>query len=262
MTQEQAAARLEAPLGTIQSRLARGCAKLKVRLERRGIDASVAIPGVAFTAAPLSPAPAAWVEATIRLAMRFTHGNAARGAASSMPAVLAEKVLRAMLIGKIKVVVGVILFATFLAAGAMTWARPHEKTTSPTATVEAAPPLAAPREAPPPQPEPVRTVTRTMRGIVRDEQGRPVAKAWVGDCVESMTDLWRPVISPDRIRVASKPYLDTKGNAIPAGPLGKYLEYLDDTGQWQSVHPDDIRRRESPIYRPARPARRRGEEST
>ncbi len=243
LTQEQAAARLDAPLGTIQSRLARGRAKLKARLERRGVDASMAIPGAAFGGTP-SPAPAAWVEATVRLTMRFTHGSAAKGAAGCMSAYLAEKVLRAMMIGKIKVVVGMIVFATFLAVGAMTWARQDGKPTSPTATVKTATPPAKPQEASPTQPEPARQVTRTVHGIVRDELGRPVAKAWVGPWVEPMTDLWLTIISPDRIRVASKPYLDPKGNAIPPGPLGKLFEYRDDAGKWQPVAPNDIRRRD------------------
>ncbi len=101
-------------------------AQLKARLEQRGVDASAAIPGAAFAAALPSPAPAAWVEATIRLAMQFAHGTTTR-TASGLAVALAEEVLRAMLIGKIKVVVGMILFATVLVTGVVTWARQEEK---------------------------------------------------------------------------------------------------------------------------------------
>ena len=44
LTQEQAAAVLRCPLGTIQSRLARGRAKLKSRLVRRGFELSAIFP--------------------------------------------------------------------------------------------------------------------------------------------------------------------------------------------------------------------------
>ncbi len=40
LTQEQAAAQLHCPLGTIQSRLSRGRAKLKARFEKRGVSFS------------------------------------------------------------------------------------------------------------------------------------------------------------------------------------------------------------------------------
>ena len=45
LTQEQAAAQLRCPLGTIQSRVARGRAKLKMRLEKRGVSLSAAFAG-------------------------------------------------------------------------------------------------------------------------------------------------------------------------------------------------------------------------
>ncbi|MFI5459123.1 MAG: RNA polymerase sigma factor, partial [Isosphaerales bacterium] len=123
LTQEQAAAQLRTPLGTIQSRLARGRAKLKARLEVRGVNASAAISGAAFTAAPSVPALAAWAATTVRLAVRFPHTSAAKGAPGSVPAAVAEEVLRAMLIGKIKILVGMILLATVLVARGATGPR-------------------------------------------------------------------------------------------------------------------------------------------
>ena len=72
-----------------------------------------------------------------------------------------------MLIGKLKVLFGMFLFATFLAAGAMTWARPDGKNTSPTPTVSVAPQIARPREAPPQSPDSERTVMLTVRNRPR-----------------------------------------------------------------------------------------------
>ena len=53
----------------------RGRAKLKARLEQRGMEPSATIAGASFAVvrAP-APAPTAWAEATVRLSMRFTHG--------------------------------------------------------------------------------------------------------------------------------------------------------------------------------------------
>jgi RNA polymerase sigma factor (sigma-70 family) len=242
LTQEQAAAQLNAPLGTIQSRLARGRARLKARLEQRGVDASAAIPGAALAAAPPSPAPAAWVEPTTRLAMEFSRGTTTRTAAG-LAVALAEEVLRAMLIGKIKVLAGMILIATVLATGVIAWAKSHatRATNPPHVAIKESPPAREPQAAPP-QAEPERTVKRTVRGIVRDEQGRAVAGAWIGNGVHPVPDVWAIITLPDRIRVTAHAYRDPKGGLIPAGSLGKYFEYRDDSGTWQPVHPDDIRR--------------------
>ncbi len=75
LTQEQAAAQLHCPLGTIQSRLARGRAKLKARLEKRGAGLGAAFAGEGHIAFPACPAPSAWSEATVRLAMQFAQGQ-------------------------------------------------------------------------------------------------------------------------------------------------------------------------------------------
>jgi peroxiredoxin len=203
---------------------------------------------VSSAPAPPSPAPPAWIEATTRLAMEFSHGTPTKTAAS-LAVALAEEVLRAMLIGKLKVLAGMILFATVLATGVVTWARSQatRAADSPPVAIKAAPPAREPQAAPPPQAEPERTVKRTIRGIVRDEQGRPVAGAWIGHGVDPVPDVWTPITFPDRIRVTKHAYRDPKGDLIPAGSLGKYFEHRDDSGTWQPVHPDDIRR-----YEPSR----------
>ena len=92
LTQEQAAAQLRCPLGTIQSRLARGRAKLKARLEKRGVGLVAAFGGADHLALQSPRSPAAWVEATVRLAMPFAQGNSPTTAGASAAAVvLAEK---------------------------------------------------------------------------------------------------------------------------------------------------------------------------
>src|SRR5262249_46262375 len=82
---------------------------------------------------------------------------------------------------------------------------------------------------------------RTVRGLVRDEQGRPLAKAWVGSDPRPMADTWDTLSPPDRIRERPEPFRDDKGNVVPAGPLGKYFEQRDSQGKWHPIHPDDIK---------------------
>ncbi len=100
LTQEAAARRLDWPLGTLQSRLARGRERLRARLTRRG----VAAPAVLLAAAGSGTSPmtmpavsAALASATVRAAVRLAAGEAI--AAGSVPAsalALAEAGGRAM----------------------------------------------------------------------------------------------------------------------------------------------------------------------
>ena len=67
-------------------------------------------------------------------------------------------------------------------------------------------------------------MTRTIHGVIRDEQGRPVARAWVGDYVTRGRDLWEPVDPLDRLRESKEPYRDDQGRDVPPGKLGKYCK--------------------------------------
>ena len=120
MTQEQAAAQMRCPLGTIQSRLARGREKLKTRLEKRGVGLSAVFAGAKQGAFQSCPAPPAWTEATVKLAMQFTQakGPAIAGAAS---VALAEEVVRTIVLSKVKVVAAMILVSAILVTGAAAW---------------------------------------------------------------------------------------------------------------------------------------------
>jgi Domain of unknown function (DUF4159)/Sigma-70, region 4 len=127
-TQEQAAAQLRCPLGTVQSRLARGRAKLKARLTKRGFDRSDAFPGAVLWTQQLASAPGGWAEATVRLAMQFTQANGSVTGRTVTAAALAEEVLRAMVLTKLTVALGTMLFAAVLISGAATWAQQQGKT--------------------------------------------------------------------------------------------------------------------------------------
>ena len=100
-------------------------------------------------------------------------------------------------------------------------------------TVEASSPV------PVATPLPRDPVQRTVRGIVRDDQGRPLGKARVGSAPRPLLDTWDNPL-PGDIRERQEPFRDAKGNTIPPGPVGKYFEVRNRRGEWHPVSPDDI----------------------
>ncbi len=127
LTQEQAAVQLRRPLGTIQSRLARGRAKLKARLEKRGVGLSPAFAGANDVALQWCPAPQAWAETTVRVAMEFARGHVAATAGGHAASVLlAEVAVRALTLANARLALAMIFAVTVLISGAATWAM-HER---------------------------------------------------------------------------------------------------------------------------------------
>ena len=244
LTQEQAAAQLHCPLGTIQSRLARGRAKLKSRLKKHGLGLGAAFVGESHAGFYACPAPPAWSEATVRLATQFAQGNGrAIAGAAAAAALLAEEVVRAIVLTKMKAAAALIPVSAILVTGAAAWGLHERKGQRPVVVSLGALPVLKPATEPaqekaPPLPE---SVTRTIRGIVRDEEGRPMAKAWIGSGITRSPDRWEPIFPVDRIRMRNEPFRDEKGMVVPPGSLGKYFELRDEKGNWQPVHPADIR---------------------
>ncbi len=242
LTQDQAAAHLHCPIGTIQSRLARGRAKLKARLEKRGLSLSPAFAGDSQLAIQHCPAPAAWAEATVKLAMQFTQSNgAAIAGASAATVALAEDVARAIVMSKLKAAAAMIFFAAVLVTGAAAWAMHDGEAVATVVATNVALPVLKPDD-PEKAPEPPERVVRTIRGIVRDEQGQPVSKAWVGREVTNPNGGMEIIEPLDRIRESKEPFRDEQGRVVPAGALGKYFELRDQDSKWQPVHPRDISR--------------------
>src|SRR6516162_11076420 len=107
LTQEEAARQLGWTPGSVKGRLERGRARLHARLARRGLTLPAAL-----AAAELSrdPAPAALTAATARQALAFAAGQEAPGPAT----LLAEGVLRATTLGRLKVAVALLLLGVGL----------------------------------------------------------------------------------------------------------------------------------------------------
>jgi RNA polymerase sigma factor (sigma-70 family) len=107
----QAAHRLGCPVRTLQTRLARGRERLRSGLMRRGLGP---------VAGSLIAAPAAWAQATARLAMLWsTKGGPATAGAVPAAAALAVEGVRAMIVHKLKIAGSLALIATV--AGTWAW---------------------------------------------------------------------------------------------------------------------------------------------
>jgi RNA polymerase sigma factor (sigma-70 family) len=110
-TNDEAARELGCPRGTVATHLARARQRLRGRLARRGL----ALGAGAVAAPPV--APAALLDSTPRAATRFAAGKLAAGTTSTNATALAEGVLKAMLLSKLKITTAVVLGVGLLIAG-------------------------------------------------------------------------------------------------------------------------------------------------
>ena len=108
LTRRAAARRLGIPEGTLSSRLARAKDFLRRRLVRRGLALSALALDQALVRADPGPTlvvPLSLVDSTIRAATRVAAGATLAEAASTSIATLAQGVLKAMLLAKVKEIV-------------------------------------------------------------------------------------------------------------------------------------------------------------
>ncbi len=187
LTQQQAAQRLGWPLGTVQSRLARGRERLRVRLSRRVSAPSSATPVALLSAESARAAvPAALADATARLAS--ASGTARALAAGGVPVAvitLAEGVMRTMFLNKLKTTcVAALLAAGLIATGAAVSAyqdaAPDPADARAGAAVKQGPPVVTPSG----------TGLLTVTGTVLMPDGSPA----VGATVESTAGSEEPPI--------------------------------------------------------------------
>ena len=118
LTREQAAGQLRWPLGTLQSRLARGRERLRERLIRRGVAPSAVLPDAVLRAEMArAVVPAALADSTTRAALASAAGRLAIVGPISAPAALTEEVLKTMWFHKLRMIAGGMIAGTILAAG-------------------------------------------------------------------------------------------------------------------------------------------------
>jgi RNA polymerase sigma factor (sigma-70 family) len=111
-TNEEAAAALGCPVGTVKGRLARARDLLRPRLERRGVvfpagGLALLLAGATTTAA----VPAALAESTVQAALRFAAGRAATAA------LMANGLLRAMALRRLALATWLVLLTALVGGG-------------------------------------------------------------------------------------------------------------------------------------------------
>ena len=182
LTQHQVAQQLGWPLGTVQSRLARGRERLRARLERRGLDPSAAVSVLPLSREAAQVAlPATLTNSTVRLAV--TIGAARALAIGVVPVAvmsLAKEVVRTMFVKKVLTAsVAALLAAGVFATGAAGYAYQ---------AIKADPAIAHTGEAVKNEAPAVANSDDgllTVKGIVRMPDGSPVAGATVKSNTES-----------------------------------------------------------------------------
>jgi RNA polymerase sigma factor (sigma-70 family) len=103
-TTDEAAQELGCPRGTVATRLAWARERLRRRLTRRGLAISTGVMATSLSQnAASATLPAALVNATVQSGLLFMAGNTAAGTISAPVVALAEGVLKAMTISKLKV---------------------------------------------------------------------------------------------------------------------------------------------------------------
>ncbi len=118
LTIDQAARRLGWPIGTVQSRLARGRQRLRERLTGRGLAPSAGALAVALAAeGARAGVPAALAEVTARSAMHVAAGNVAAGAVPAAVMALIEGGLRTMSLTRLKVAAMAVLIGFGMGSG-------------------------------------------------------------------------------------------------------------------------------------------------
>ena len=175
LTQHQAAQQLGWPLGTVQSRLARGRERLRARLARRGLAPSTAVLVLPVSSEAQGALPATLVDSTVRFAL--TIGAARALAIGVVPAAvisLAKGAIRTMFVNKVLTTgVAALLTVGVFVTGAAVYAYQASKPDPATARVEV---VTKPVET---QLTSSHDGLLTVTGIVRMRDGSPVVGAIV-----------------------------------------------------------------------------------
>jgi len=119
LTHDQAAQKLQWPVGTVRSRLSGARERLRSRLVRRGVATSAVILERSMSLDAASAAvPASLVDSTVRAVSLDAAGGAGAGLVSAHVAVLVQRGMRTMLLNKLSWTVAAALAGGLVALGA------------------------------------------------------------------------------------------------------------------------------------------------
>jgi RNA polymerase sigma factor (sigma-70 family) len=174
-TQEEAARRLDCPLATVRTRLARGRKLLRQRLAKSGLTLSTSgLSALLIASAAPAAAPAAQVKAAVQAALPFAAGQPAAALCSKQAAGLVERGLKTMFLTKAKTAT-LFLLAACLLAGVAVLTQPV--TAKDEAIQPPEPPSAKPRPSVPMPPAEDEKETLAYSGRVLGPDGKPVPGA-------------------------------------------------------------------------------------
>jgi RNA polymerase sigma factor (sigma-70 family) len=214
-TRQEAAGQLRLPEGTVASRLATGRALLAKRLIRRGLGVSaISLAAAGFQQAASGAVPAALLASTVKAVGLLAAGQTvAAGLISAEASLLAEGVLRALALARLRTAGAWLLLSALVLAGSL-------------GAVHA---LTARTDQPPPAPKSPREVVRFPAPEAPGEVRRLTIEDWV----------WSVAFSPDGRRVL----IGTDGNGAPVRvcevSTGKEVLTVPYEGCWSVAYSPD-----------------------
>ena len=174
LTVEEAARQLQWPHGTVRSRLARARDRLRQGLIRRGVVVPAAVLAAVLDGKTASASISSFLcHVTTRAAIKFAVGPAVRAGLSASATALAQEVLQAMLIHKLRFLGVTLLAITAIAIGAGLSTYSLASEDEPRQTTAAA----RPQPVPVARLEGAKPGRMIVVGRVLDPQGKPVSNA-------------------------------------------------------------------------------------
>ena len=185
-TQEEAAQQLGWTPGSVKGRLERGRARLHARLAQRGLNLSACLLALeALHGSAVSSVPSALLASTTRAGILFAAGVRTAGQGATHAVTLAEGVLKAMLLTKLKTVAALAVLVVVLGVGTRMFVFAHAGDGT-NATAAKAPVSVAAQDEPkkdaPAAPKPGQNKAKDDRNLLQgtwvavacEQDGRPV----------------------------------------------------------------------------------------